>query len=214
MNRVVAILGALLVVAVLSWFFPLFHVVSRETLRAEKEQSVFHADEFAKKFWATKLTPAFADAADASAVFAAYHESAEQARTQFGRTVGIGRSTFYFVRGAGTITSIDNKQIVVQLTDDASGPHVALATGLLFGNTVRDATGLLNADEFPNSQQFNEISAELNRMIEASVLPPLKESATVGAEIEFVGCAEVTNVPRDITPLKVVPLEVKVKGSP
>jgi predicted lipoprotein len=211
MNRAVVILGALLAVGVLSWFFPLFHVVSRDALRAEKEEATFHAADFAKEFWTTKLTPALPEAADVGAVLAAYRESPDQARTQFGRSVGIGRSTLYFVRGNGKVASIDNKQIVVQLTDDASGPHVALLTGLLFGNTVRDATGLLNGDDFPNSQQFNEISTELNRTIEATVFPPLKESAKVGAAIEFVGCAEVTNVPRDFTPLKIVPLEVKFK---
>jgi predicted lipoprotein len=211
MNRIAAIFGALLAVAVLTWFFPLFHVVSRESLRAEKEQGRFRAADFVREFWAAQLTPALPEAADVLSVLAVYRENPDQARTQFGRSVGIGRSTLYFVRGSGKIASINDKQIVVALTDDASGPHVALQTGLLFGNTVRDATGLLNGDDFPNSQQFNEISTELNRTIETTVLPPLKKAAKVGAEVEFVGCAEVTNMARDFAPLKIVPLEVKVK---
>jgi predicted lipoprotein len=209
MNRVFAILGAIVAVGAFSWFFPLFHVVSRELLRAEKEKTTFHADEFVREFWSTKLLPALPEAADATTVLAALRESPEQARTQFGRTAGLGRSTLYFLRGNGTIVAVDGKQIGVALASDADQPDVALATGLLFGNTVRDATGLVNGDDFPNSQQFNEISAELNRTIETTVLPLLKERAKVGDAIEFVGCAEVTNVPRDITPLKIVPLVVK-----
>jgi predicted lipoprotein len=211
MNRLAVIAGTIVALSVLSWFFPLFHVVSREALRAEKESAEFHAADFVQDFWATKLTPALADSADVAAVLAAYHDSPEEARTQFGRSVGIGRSTLYFVHGSGTITSVDKKQIVVALTDDASGPHVALQTGLLFGNTVRDATGLLSGDDFPNSQQFNEISTELNRTIESSVLPGLKAAAKVGASIEFVGAAEVTNEARDLAPLKIVPIDAKVK---
>lgn len=211
MNRVAVIAGTIAAVAVLSWFFPLFHVVSREALRAVKERANFNAADFVKGFWATKLTPALGDSADVADVLAAYRESPEQARTQFGRSVGIGRSTLYFVHGSGKITNIDKKQIVVALTDDASGPHVALQTGLLFGNTVRDATGLLSGDDYPNSQQFNEISAELNRTIEAHVLPPLKTAAKVGSSIEFVGAAEVTSESKDLAPLKIVPIEVKVK---
>jgi predicted lipoprotein len=211
MNRTVVIVVSIVAVGVLSWFFPLFHVVSRAGLRAEREQQVFHADDFVEEYWPKKLMPAVADAENVGLVLAAFHDSPEQARTQFGRSVGIGRSTLFFVRGSGTIAAIDNKQIVVALTEDASGPHVALVTGLLFGNTVRDATGLLNGDDFPNSQQFNEISAELNRTIETTVLPPLKERAKVGDAIEFVGCGEVTEVPRDIAPLKLVPLEVRFK---
>lgn len=211
MNRIAVAVGAIVALSVLSWFFPVFHVVSRESLRAEKESARFDAAAFVKDFWTTKLTPALADSADVVAVLAAYRESPEQARTQFGRTVGIGRSTLYFVQGRGKITSIDKKQIVVALTDDPSGPHVALQIGLLFGNTVRDATGLLSGNDYPNSQQFNEISAELNRTIEADVLPTLKAAAKVGATVEFVGAAEVTNESRDLAPLKVVPIEAKVK---
>ena len=211
MNRFIAIVIAILTVGVLSWIFPLFHVVSRAGTRAEKEQHAFHADTFVKDFWTAQLVPALDDAADAGLVLAAFHESPEQARTQFGRSVGIGRSTLFFVHGSGKIATISDKQIIVALTDDASGPHVALVTGLLFGNVVRDATGLLRGADFPNSQQFNQISAELNRTIEATVLPPLKEQAQVGDPIEFVGCGEVTEVPRDISPLKLVPLEVRFK---
>ena len=211
MNRVFAILGMLAAVGMLLWFFPLFHVVSREALRAEKEQSDFHAAEFVKDFWSVQLMPALVDASDAVTVLAALRENPMHAGTQFGRVVGLGRSTHYFVRGSGTIVSVDNQQIGVSLAGATGDADLVLLTGLLFGNTVRDATGILSGDDFPNSQQFNEISSELNRVIETTVLPPLRERAKVGDAIEFVGCAEVTNIPRDYTPLRVVPLEVKFK---
>lgn len=211
MNRVFAILGMLAAVGVLSWFFPLFHVVSREALLNEKAHTVFHSAAYVKEHWATQLMPALTDASDAVMVLTALRENPKQAGTQFGRTVGLGRSTLYFVRGNGTVVSVNNKQIGVSLAGAARDSDVALMTGLLFGNTVRDATGIFSGDDFPNSQQFNAISTELNRVIETTVLPPLREQAKVGDAIEFVGCAEVTNIPRDYTPLKVVPLEVKFK---
>jgi predicted lipoprotein len=209
MKRVLLIAGGLLLLGIIGWFFPLFHVVSREALRAEREQKEFRAGEFVKDFWAAKLTPALTDAEDAVTVLAALRESPEQAGTMYGRKVGLGRSTLYFLRGTGTIVAVDKNHVGVKLGGDTGDADVFLETGLLFGNVVRDATGLLSGDDFPNSQQFNEISTELNRTIEASVLPPVKERAQVGDAVEFVGCAEVTNVPRDIAPLKLVPLEVK-----
>ncbi len=155
MNRVFAIFGVLAAVSVLAWFFPLFHVESRAALRAEKEQTVFHAADFVNKFWTAQLVPALADASDAAIVLAALREDPKLAGTQFGRTVGLGRSTLYFVRGNGTIVSVNKKQIGVSLAGAEKDADVELATGLLFGNTARDATGLLNAGDFPNSQQFN-----------------------------------------------------------
>lgn len=210
MKRALIIFAAVAAVGVLTWFFPLFRVVSRESLLAEKDRKTFNAADFVQTYWQQKLTPAFTDAADASAVLAALRETPDQARTQFGRTVGIGRESLYFIRGSGKIASVDKKEVGISLSDKEQA-DLTLQTGLLFGNTVRDATGLLSASDYPNSQQFNEISSELNRTVETKVLPPLRAAAKVGAEIEFVGCAAVTDLPRDITPLKVVPLEVKFK---
>jgi predicted lipoprotein len=210
MKRALIILAAVVAVGVLSWFFPLFRVVSRESLRAERDRQSFNAAAFVESFWRDKLTRAFSEAAEVSVVLAALRETPDQARTQFGRTAGIGRESLYFIRGRGKIVSVDKKDVAVSLGDEEQ-VDLTLQTGLLFGNTVRDATGLLSADDYPNSQQFNEISGELNRTIEAQVLPPLRTAAKVGAEIEFVGCAAVTNLPRDITPLRVVPLEVTFK---
>ena len=87
--------------------------------------------------------------------------------------------------------TIDKKGVGVALQGEAKEPDIVLQTGLLFGNTVRDATGLLDASNFPDSRQFNEISTELNRIVEARVIPILKEKAAVGRQIDFAGCAEI-----------------------
>lgn len=214
MHRALIIAGALVAASVLTWFFPLFHVVSRSSLKSAQAAAEFQAADYVKSFWTERLKPAFGEADDAGAVLAALRENPAQARTEFGRTVGLGRSTLYFVSGKGTIVSVDGKVVGVSLGSATSAPDVAISTGLLFGNTARDATGLLNGSEFPNSQQFNEISTEINRTIEATVLPALKKQAKVGDEIQFVGCAEVTSLPRDVSPLKVVPLQVSIGESP
>jgi len=209
MNRLVATLSTLVAASALFWFFPLFHVVPRGTALAEKQQAAFNAAEYVKAFWTAKLTPAFGEAADAATVLAALRDDPKQARTKFGRSAGLGRTKLYFVHGSGQIVSVDDKAIGVSLTSDGSGAELAIQTGLLFGNTIRDATGLVRGDEFSNSQHFNEVSTELNRIVETTILPRLKRQAKVGAAIEFVGCAEVTNLPRDATPLQVIPLDVK-----
>ena len=90
-------------------------------------------------------------------------------------------------------------------------PDIVLQTGVVSGNTVRDATGLLSASDYPNSQQFNAISNELNRLVETLVIPSAKQAAQVGRQIEFVGCARVLNLPADASPLKLIPLEVRVE---
>jgi predicted lipoprotein len=211
MNRLAVTIGTLVAACVLFWCFPLFHVGPRATTLAEKQQAAFDAAEYVKKFWTAKLTPTLGQAADAATVLAALRDDPQQARADFGRSVGLGRAALYFARGSGKIVSVDDKAIGVSLAVEGSEADIAIQTGLLFGNTVRDATGLIHGDDFPNSQHFNEISTELNRVVETILIPPLKQQSKIGARIEFVGCAEVTNLPRDISPLKVIPLDVKFK---
>ena len=64
--------------------------------------------------------------------------------------------------------------MVVTLRDDTTTFVRTIATEFIFGNAVRDATGLININEFKNTMDFNNVSAELNRIIREKVLPQFK----------------------------------------
>ena len=51
--------------------------------------------------------------------------------------------------------------------------EVVIEIGPVFGNAIRDGSGLLDVSEFANSQDFNALSAEINRRVEELVLPVL-----------------------------------------
>jgi predicted lipoprotein len=74
---------------------------------------------------------------------------------------------------------------------------------------VRDATGLIKASNYPNAQEFNDISAALNSIVETNVLPQLQRIAKVGGRIQFAGCVEVGEEESDLKSLKLVPILVK-----
>ena len=74
---------------------------------------------------------------------------------------------------------------------------------------MRDGTGLLSANDYPNSQDFNDISAALNHLVETSAQPKLRAQAKIGARISFAGCAEVNDEAADLKPLKVIPLQTQ-----
>ena len=195
----------------LFWLFPLVHVVRLNELEATKRQAAFNAAEFVKSFWDERLSPSLDQAADASAVLAALHDDPQTARAKVGRTVGVSRKWFVVLRGSGTIVSLENAGVGVALKLGEREPDIILQTGLLFGNTVRDATGALDASDFANSQHFNDVSTELNQIVESRVIPTLKEQAAVDRQVEFIGCAEVSDDASDVGPLKVIPLRVSIK---
>jgi predicted lipoprotein len=113
---------------------------------------------------------------------------------------------YFLVQGSGRITKVD-KDVIELAFDSANPPMTALSTGLIFGNAVRDCTGLVNGSDFPNSQDFNDISTELNHIVETKVIPVLKEKASPGKTVHFVGALamEEGDIPKTplITPVKV-----------
>jgi len=73
---------------------------------------------------------------------------------------------------------------------------------------------LLNVNDYPNSQDFNNISEALNHIVETHVLPVLREQAKVGAVLRFSGCAEVNDESTDLKPLRVIPIRIGIRSTP
>ena len=204
---VVAVLG-LAGVGVLLWAFPLFHLVPLETARASKQYDKINAAELASRFWDEELTPALPRAADANAVLATIEKDFQAAREKYGRTVGVSSSYYIFIQGTGRVVKVDSKGVGLAIREGGPDPDVILPLGMIFDNTVRDATGLLDLNTITNSQDANAIAAELNLLVEKRVLPPLRARAKVGLQIRFVGCASVSHDAKRRMPLIVVPLRV------
>jgi predicted lipoprotein len=210
MSRTAIIIGIVLLGAALLWRYPLFHVVPLQQSTAPQQASTFNARDFAKDYWQNRLVPRLTEAHDAAAVLAALDANAQQARTKFGRTVGLGRSSYFLIRGEGAIVSIEKNRIGVALSDDARDPDLLITTGPVFGNAVRDAPTLLAAGDFTHSQHFNELAAELNLLVENRVGKPLAKQAQLDRKIRFVGCVELLGE-KPTKPLKLIPLTAAVE---
>ena len=88
MKRYFAWLIALAALAGLLWCFPLFHVVPLKQAQAAREEAAFNGAEFVNTFWNERLIKSLDRAADAKQVVTAIAANPQQAREQYGRTVG------------------------------------------------------------------------------------------------------------------------------
>jgi predicted lipoprotein len=192
------------------YFFPLFRVVPFDQTEERTANASFDPVAFVDHFWTDRLIPGAAGAADAAELVAAIGRDRESARRTYGRSMGLGSVYYYFLRGTGRIVSVEKDSMGLSLRGDQPLVHVSLATGNIFGNAVRDGTGLLDVNDFANSQDFNAVSSEINRRIEEQVLPELRQRAAVGARVRFVGCAEIIDEETDLHPLRVVPFIVEL----
>ncbi len=177
---------------VLLYFFPIFRVVSLEEVRQKQAADQFDAVEFVSEFWTQSLMPRAEGAVHLPVLIASHSADAKDAAARFGNRLGVSTKAFYLVSVSGTITSLDDAIIEVAV-DDMADQMVLIERGPVFGNTVRDASGLLNIGDFENTQQFNSISAQLNLVVEQQVLPPFANSAQVGQQVKLVGGIELAD---------------------
>jgi predicted lipoprotein len=205
-NRWIGWAAAIVAVASGLWFLPLFHVVPLQTARDATAAAAFDAEAFVEKLWREELLKPELRTVDASRLVTLLREK-NAAAADLGRRLGLSRTTCYFVAGTGRIVSVTNDSVSIALEGDAA-PSVVIETGPVFGNAIRDGSGLLDVSAFPNSQDFNAISTALNRRVEAQVLPRLRANAVVGARIRFAGGAEVDD-PASALPLRVVPIYIE-----
>lgn len=205
------------------YFYPLFRIrtISADanpvTTQSEfgasesRSASATHAGAMIDTLWNERIPAAAKQAVGVDELLALAATDPNAARKKYGREVGMGGPTFVFVRGSGLIQNVHDDEC--QLAIEGSRHTVVLTIGALFGNAVRDATGLVNVDDFPNSQDFNHLSTELNSRCESSVISVVRHQLMVGVKVEFAGCGEVRD-DDGFKPLKLIPVQLAVIDEP
>lgn len=201
---------ALVAAGALFYWLPPFHV---RPLRSARPQTAgaavaFDAEGFVARFWTERLLPARERAVDAARLLRTLREHPADA-AELGRRLGLSRAMCFFVSGDGRVSQVTPEAVHIALEGETAPGSVVIETGPVFGNALRDGTGLLDVNAFPNSQDFNAISTALNRRVETEVLPVLRTGAVVGARVRFLGCTEVSDPESWTPPLRIVPVRLE-----
>lgn len=197
--------GLLIGGVILLYFVPLFHVVPLDQSNASTGDEPFDASEEIETFWREQLPAVIAGAVAVEQLQAARREDPSAAADRFGHRLGLGGRACYLVSGIGEVQNLTARSVEIQT---AGGDRVVIGLGPVFGNTIREASGVFDVNEFANSQEFNALSTELNQRIEDRVLSSLREESEVGRRIRFVGGVEISDTDAIGKPLKLVPLSI------
>ena len=203
-------LGGFVLAGALLYAFPFIHIVPLDGAGRESRQ--FDPKAYAEEFWTQRLPAVLNRAVDIKTLFAAIQDDPESAKAKHATTLGIGDVYYYFVSGKGRVGAIGSDSFSVHVVNTEE-PDVVIKTSHIFGNAIRNGTNLIDVNEFPNSKDFNRISAEINRIVENRVIPPILNELSVGNRIQFVGCAEIVNEESDLTPLCIVPVRLEILSS-
>ena len=120
----------------------------------------------------------------------------------YGRTLGIGAPYSMAVKGEGTVKAADGETIT--LAEDG----ITLRTSMIFGNSVREASGFFGIDDYENTMDFNLISSDINSRLEESFAG---RGFVPGQKIRYAGVMDVD--PRKPLPsaFEVIPVKLEAE---
>ena len=146
-------------------------------------------------------------AVELSDLLSAIRSDPEHAFTEFGNRLGIGNSAYFLVKCQGTISAMHSDGFQITMVN---GEIIDINTKYIFGNALRDASGLVKLTDFKTNSEFNRVSEALNTLIRTTILPPVLEQLNNGEPVRIIGDMklnkkELDNPDLEITPSQIIP---------
>lgn len=170
----------------------------------------FDSKAYVHQFWHERLPAALAQSTPVADVLSGFKTDIIQTGRKYGRTLGLASTYFFLVHGEGKILEITDEGIILSLFSKQNNPDVIITTRYIFGNAIRDASGLIDVSDFPSSMEFNNISRDINNLVTTEVIPSFNTFVRAGDTLFFHGATEVNKDEPELNPLKIIPVEVKI----
>lgn len=181
-----------------------------DEVKASQLVNEFSAADYAEVFWNSKLIPNLNKAIELSHLTELLSSDAAKTFDDYSNALGIGNLRYFLIKGKGVVETVHADDVTIILQSGKEEQRITLATEFIFGNAVRDATGLININEFSNTMDFNNVSAEINKIIREKVLPPFKERVKAGQQVEFTGAIELNKEHLDLLNPEVMPIQITI----
>ena len=200
--------GLLLVVVVLVAYKSVYF----EKLSTRKSNAAlsFDAPGFSKKLWEEKMPAKMDSAIDLSQLITAIDKESETAINKYTNALAIGNYRYVLVKLNATVMDVKEDEIILSIKHKDSLFAVNMATEFIYGNAIRDASGLVQVKDFPNSADLNGISEELNKIIRTTVLPAFKNSVKNGDNINVVAAVELNKEHIHWNNIELLPVRIQV----
>ena len=170
----------------------------------------FDAGVFANKLWEGELQTSINSAIELPLLLKSISENADAAFEQHTHALAIGNYRYAMVKLKGEIMAVNENEVLVSI----SLPHadslltVAITTEFVYGNAVRDASGLLDARDFNNASDLNNIAEALNELARKNIVPAIKKTAKQNNTVEIIGAVQLNREHVAKEMLEIIPLKI------
>lgn len=204
-KRAIKIIAVFIGIILLIFLSLDIHRLDRERRRPVSE--VFKVEEYVADLWDNQLPAVISDAVELPYLITLLEDNPEEAFDNYSRKLGISNTHYFYFSASGTVETIDEETVLVIANDNVP---VELETLYVFGNAIRDGSGLVDIDEFLNMMDFNMVSVYLNRKVKSEVTDPFRREVQSGNVVSFTGAAEIDR--REGLPerFKVIPIQITI----
>ena len=173
--------------------------------------STFDAVEYAEERYDAEVVPAVQEnAIEITELLPQVVDDPEAAGEQYGHRAGASSPYAYPTSGEGVAGAVDGTLLPLTIEGLPDDVQVFLQIGpAINGTALRDATGLVDFNDFLNQIEYANAATELNNKVKSEVLADFDAAAAEGQTVRFVGAFAYGSNPSVI---QVTPVELEVTG--
>jgi predicted lipoprotein len=179
-------------------------------MQVAKIAAVFDAKAYAKTYLLEKIPPAKNKAVSIADLISALNKDSKKAFTHFSHFQNEGDTKYFFVKGEGKVTAVDQEYVTIK--NASSGTEIKLATQYIFGNTARDCSGLISITDFSNTMDLNNVSEEVNKLIRTEIVTPFNAKVKKGDIVSFIGGIELSQSEPKTEEIEIIPLQLEINS--
>lgn len=123
----------------------------------------------------------------------------------YGNRLGIGESAYFMVNAIGKIIEKNEGELKVTTQN---GTTLIIDTKYIFGNAIRDASGLVKLTDFKTNADFNKVSEALNTVIREKAIPENLNNIINGDIIRVTGAIKLKKGKTNNQILNILPIKI------
>lgn len=176
-----------------------------ESYNSRMNHNFFNSDETAKSLWEKELDKSIDKAPDLNTVISELENPASFQK--YGKKLGISKTNYILVNGRGKIVDKSDELLIIQTNENES---ISIQIGHIFGNAVRDGSGIVDVNNFVNMTDFNNLSISLNKLVQKNVIDSKLKNISINSTLSFTGVMELREDQEIPSRLEIIPLKTQI----
>ncbi len=173
---------------------------------AEGQEIAFDATALVEEMWGNELLAVYDSATDIRVLLERLKSDPESTFEQEAQALGIGNIGYFKVKGEGKVLELNENNVLLQLGDQS----IEIETEFIFGNAVRDASGLIRINDYDETSDFNSISEAINDKIRKEVIPAFRAKVSTENTVSFKGALELNKAHLNLSQIEVIPVSLQI----